>query len=139
ADSAKGSHPPPFPDAGRQIDSQRADARYRFTAGPHQGEQRLHAMDAVPEEIRMGGLERAGAVHVAPFTSPIFPPRIACALLTYLSDDEENTETLYCRAASKIATASVSDPAIGLSMKTVLPALSTGSTCSRCGRPSFVS
>ena len=42
-------------------------------------------------------------------------------------------------ASSKMAIASASEPATGLSMKTGLCAWRTGRACSRCGRPSTLS
>src|SRR5258708_4709939 len=57
----------------------------------------------------------------------------------YRREEEENTGVLYCWAASKMATASDRDAAMGLSTNTGLCALNNGKTCSRCSLPSFVS
>ena len=57
----------------------------------------------------------------------------------YRSDDEEKQGTPASSARSKIATASLSEPAKGLSMNNGLPAAITGRACSRCGRPSTLS
>ena len=55
------------------------------------------------------------------------------------SDELEKQGVPYFSASWKIRTASASEPATGLSMKTGLWAFRTGSTCSRCGRPSTLS
>ncbi len=55
------------------------------------------------------------------------------------SDDDEKHGVPDSAASLKIMIASVSEPAIGLSMKTGFLALKTGRTCSRWGRPSTLS
>jgi hypothetical protein len=42
------------------------DARHRFAAAAHDGEQGLDAVDSVPEEIGMVRLQSAGSVLIAP-------------------------------------------------------------------------
>jgi hypothetical protein len=70
---------------------------------------------------------------------PIEPPRTACVSTAKRNDDELNTGTFASAAIRKIVAASRNDPAIGLSIKTGLPAFNTGLTCSRWGRPSTLS
>ena len=131
-----------LPDAGRpgRVPSV-CDARDRLAAGAHDGEQRLDAVDAVPEQVGVVRLQRAGAVGVA--AEDVADLGVVAASLAMpglnRSDELEKTGTLVSLASSKIAIASASEPATGLSMKTGLPALSTGRTCSRCGRPSTLS
>ncbi len=55
------------------------------------------------------------------------------------NDELEKHGVPYSRARSKMAIASASEPATGLSMKTGFFALRTGRACSRCGRPSTLS
>ena len=55
------------------------------------------------------------------------------------SDELEKHGVLVVRASSKMAIASASEPATGLSMNTGLCAWKTGRACSRCGRPSTLS
>ena len=55
------------------------------------------------------------------------------------SDELEKHGVPVSRARSKMAMASASEPATGLSMNTGLRARKTGRACSRCGRPSTLS
>ena len=75
----------------------------------------------------------------APVTAPIEPERTASVPAAKRSDDALNSGTPRFAARRWMATASASDPASGLSTNTRLPALITGITCSRWGRPSLVS
>lgn len=84
-------------------------------------------------------VEEAALLEIDEESFPIDPLRIAWAPLENRRDDEEKTGTSYFFAARKIASVSASEPAIGLSIKTGLPAWKTSSTCSRWGRPSLVS
>src|SRR5690606_41431722 len=63
----------------------------------------------------------------------------SAAPLICLSEDAEKTGILYFLEASKMATASSSEAAIGLSMNMRLPAANTSNACSRWSRPSLVS
>ena len=55
------------------------------------------------------------------------------------SDELEKHGVPVSLARSKMAMASASEPATGLSMNTGLCARKTGRACSRCGRPSTLS
>jgi hypothetical protein len=57
----------------------------------------------------------------------------------YRSDEDVNTGVPLASAAAKIASASASEPARGLSMKQGFFAPITANACWRCGRPSLVS
>ncbi len=99
------------------------------------------AVDAVPEQIRMGFLDGRRTVGVSPqhfpdgFSLRNVLPHWSCSGAT----KPKKPGTLAFWAASKIAFVSASEAAIGLSINTRFPALNTFSACSRCKRPSLVS
>ena len=65
ADAAKRPDAAVFPDADDQLGALGLRARDRLAAGAHDREQRLDAVDAVPEQVGVMLLERAGAIGVA--------------------------------------------------------------------------
>src|SRR5947207_2919150 len=95
----------------------------------------------MPYQYRSGCVfsSEAGLVVSARLILPSEPLWASCVCFPKRSDDDENVGQLYFLAASKMAMASASEAAIGLSMYVGLPALKHGIACSRCGRPSLVS
>src|SRR5262249_30569798 len=65
ADAAKRADAAVLPHAGGDVGVLRVRARHALAAGAHDRVQRLDAVDAVPEKIRVMRLEAARAVHIA--------------------------------------------------------------------------
>ena len=97
-------------------------------AGAHGGEEGFDSVDAIPEEVGVGGFE--GGVS-AVMTLPMLPWRTAWVFLPKRREEEEKMGVWVLAAALKMRMASAREPAMGLSMKVGLPASRQGRTCSR--------
>ena len=79
------------------------------------------------------------AVQLRTVPNPAVPRRTAWGPESNRSDEAEKQGTCFAFARRKIWMASASDAAIGLSIKSGLPAAMTGRAWARCGRPSTLS
>ena len=100
--------------------------RHGHAARSHHRVQRLDAVNAVPEQIRMVLLQRARTVGDAaerPCRTPCSPRAAMHAGCEAQATNWRTRRTCTSSASRKIAIASASEPATGLSMNTGLPRL----------------